>query len=362
MVLGVDSAGITPELIEARFNTVNPNTAAENLHQVALHYWMEYDLFNKMLGKAGDIHTFRLPSVGLFSSPLTVDYLFGMPKNGFYQSRSADIRHVRMSVAGQTHEDFVTFVKQSGIYSSYLESSIFEQLFKRSQGTGVSAVQLLMDAAAQQIPIYTIDQENASSILPRLVISSETKIDISNALNAGKIVIIPESEPRKVGWSGTGYIIQDPETGSGAYMITGGLNGGGLVECEPETVPLIQAVQLLVMTAIIIAILAGIIYTTPILVGTGIAVGGKVVAAVKVLMISMGISFLAFPAYAASSQDCGCVFVKQVYYSGPCKTCVYKCPGYGAPVTFPQAVDAPCMPVGEDGLVDTSFIQPPCRY
>jgi len=362
MVLGVDSAGITPELVEARFNTVNSNTAAENLHQVALHYWMESDLFNKMLGKAGGVHSFRLPSVGLFSSPLTVDYLFGMPRNGFYQSRNADIRHVRMSVAGQTPEDFVTFVKQSGIYSSYLESSIFEQLFQRTQGSGISAVQLLMDAAAQQIPIYSIDQENASSILPRLVISPEAKTDIINSLNAGKIVIVSESEPRKVGWSGIGYIIQDPETGSGAYMISGGLNGGGLVECEPETVPLVQAVQLLIMTAIIIAILASLIYGLPVLVGAGVAAGGQVVTALKALMIGMGISVLAFPAYAASSQDCGCVFVREVHYSGPCKTCMYKCPGWGSLVTFPQAVDALCMPVGENGLVDTSLIQPPCRY
>jgi RHS repeat-associated protein len=58
----------------------------------------------------------------------------------------------------------------------------------------------------------------------------------------------------------------------------------------------------------------------------------------------------------------GCTFVREVYYGGPCKTCWYACPGYGAPVTFPQAVGAACPTVGSNGLVDTSQIQPPCSY
>lgn len=31
-------------------------------------------------------------------------------------------------------------------------------------------------------------------------------------------------------WSGTGYMVIDPETGAGAYMISGGLCGGSTVE------------------------------------------------------------------------------------------------------------------------------------
>ncbi len=31
-------------------------------------------------------------------------------------------------------------------------------------------------------------------------------------------------------WSGTGYIVTNPETGAGAYMISGGLNGGAASE------------------------------------------------------------------------------------------------------------------------------------
>lgn len=57
----------------------------------------------------------------------------------------------------------------------------------------------------------------------------------------------------------------------------------------------------------------------------------------------------------------GCKFVREVHYGGPCKTCWYKCPGYGGPVTFPQAVGNPCPGISPDGLVNTSQIDPQCR-
>lgn len=57
-----------------------------------------------------------------------------------------------------------------------------------------------------------------------------------------------------------------------------------------------------------------------------------------------------------------CQFKREIYYGGACKTCLYNCPGYGGPVTFPQAKDKQCPPIGSNGLVDTSFIDPTCRY
>jgi hypothetical protein len=41
IVLGINGNGITQEIVEARFNAVENNSAAENLHQIALHYWMD---------------------------------------------------------------------------------------------------------------------------------------------------------------------------------------------------------------------------------------------------------------------------------------------------------------------------------
>lgn len=57
----------------------------------------------------------------------------------------------------------------------------------------------------------------------------------------------------------------------------------------------------------------------------------------------------------------GCKYQFEKYYSGDCKQCVYECPGYHAPVVFPQGKNAQCMGFTPGGLVDTSQITPECR-
>ncbi|MBU1559218.1 MAG: hypothetical protein KJ588_05370, partial [Gammaproteobacteria bacterium] len=61
--------------------------------------------------------------------------------------------------------------------------------------------------------------------LPILQVDSDIKSDIQNSVNAGYGVTIPEREITYCGWQGTGYIIQDPMTGAGACLITGGAAG-----------------------------------------------------------------------------------------------------------------------------------------
>lgn len=51
------------------------------------------------------------------------------------------------------------------------------------------------------------------------------KDDIQNAINAGKVVTVSKTNITHNGWTGCGYIITNPETGAGAYMISGGISG-----------------------------------------------------------------------------------------------------------------------------------------
>ncbi len=75
------------------------------------------------------------------------------------------------------------------------------------------------------MPIYSINQTNANTVLPQLQVSDDVKNDIVNAINAGKIVVVAKANVTYNGWTGCGYIISDPITGAGAYMISGGANG-----------------------------------------------------------------------------------------------------------------------------------------
>ena len=52
--------------------------------------------------------------------------------------------------------------------------------------------------------------------------------DIINAVNNGNIVIIPEKTVTINQWSGSGYMILDPDSCACGYMISGGLSGGAM--------------------------------------------------------------------------------------------------------------------------------------
>lgn len=55
-----------------------------------------------------------------------------------------------------------------------------------------------------------------------------SEVEIRNRVNAGKVVTAHEQAINFNGWVGEGYIIVDPQTGTGAYKIAGGGNGGVL--------------------------------------------------------------------------------------------------------------------------------------
>jgi len=119
------------------------------------------------------------------------------------------------------------YVLVSGMDSSALEHSVPEQLWSTTDNPayGISAVKALKIANDQGIPIYTINQTNIDTILPQLQIDADAKTDIRNAVNAGKEVTVSKTNITYNGWTGCGYIIIDPETGEGAYMISGGMSG-----------------------------------------------------------------------------------------------------------------------------------------
>ena len=87
-------------------------------------------------------------------------------------------------------------------------------------------LQALQLANAQGQKIYKIDSTNIDIVLPKLNLSNTIKQNIQNSVNQGKYVLTHTDNVSVPGWSGSGYAIIDPLTGSNAYMISGGANGG----------------------------------------------------------------------------------------------------------------------------------------
>jgi hypothetical protein len=211
-------------------NLSKDDIVGDSLYAKALSYYSMLDVTDYVTAKTMGVLTIRLPSESIFSLELNVNSFFASPlavsSGGF--SMDVDRAMALVKVLDGNVERPKQFMLISGMNSSALEHSIPEQLFSTpdNPAQGISAIKALKIANDQGIPIYTINQSNIDSILPQLQVDSGTIIDIRNAVNAGKIVTISKTDISYNGWTGCGYIIIDPNTGAGAYMISGGLSGG----------------------------------------------------------------------------------------------------------------------------------------
>jgi hypothetical protein len=267
IAIGITGNGFPREVLEKRLAAHPVDGAPEYLHQIGLHYWMECDALGEAAAKGHDVHMLRLPSVGVFSAPLSVSYFFGSPRSGVYQGRTMDVRLSFLGAAGADPAKVLDFMKQSGFQGSYLEGSVFDQLKDRSTDPrikGISAVHLLQSAMAQGVPVYRITPANSSSVLPLLALSSAVKSDISNALSQGKTVLAPERNIDLGPWAGAGYIIQDETTGAGAYMVSGGLAGGGLLDCIKDLVPDWDTLLAIIFFLLLIFLIIAAILSAPV--------------------------------------------------------------------------------------------------
>lgn len=105
-----------------------------------------------------------------------------------------------------------------------------ERLFSTDehQAQGISAVKALAIASAEGQRIWTITQDNLNEALSSINLSAEIETEIRNAILVGKVATAHEQPISFAGGTNTGYLLIDPLTGAGAYLIAGGQSGGVL--------------------------------------------------------------------------------------------------------------------------------------
>ncbi|MEW6096115.1 MAG: hypothetical protein AB1567_06280, partial [bacterium] len=239
--IGLDIGGVSKEMLQKRVDKISAtkefleknqissvtkdDLLGEFLYTMGISYFSEVDAINSIAAKSLKIINIRMPSEGMAFFDLSVTYLFSFPisakASGIKLDVARNVDFARSSEGDTTKEK--QYVVSSGIISSILEHSIFEQVFG---GEAISAVKILEIANNAKIPIYSIDKSNIEKVLPDLSVDVDVIADIQNAVNAGCVVTIPKQEISFEGWTGTGYIIIDPETGDGSYLISGGMAGG----------------------------------------------------------------------------------------------------------------------------------------
>ena len=196
-----------------------------------LGYWSQLLAISHIQGLANQT-SFNLPNgYGTFGYVPDVAYLFGLPNKAL--ESGGVVFNLRTAWNNIPKDGDMSKWKglnlQAGTLMSTLEHAIPELMFNTDPANpveGVSAVKALQIAAQQGQRIYHITQQNRDTVLPQLNLGSLARTEIIQGLNAGKEVITHTDQISVPGWTGEGYIITDPETGAGAYKISGGGNGG----------------------------------------------------------------------------------------------------------------------------------------
>jgi hypothetical protein len=243
--IGIDSQGISAkqlETVKTRMETVKTQLKTKQfegltkdgvigdmLYAGVLSYFAANDLNLKMINYSGKALGYRLPSFGTFSTSLKPSYFFGIPQRVKMAGIRVNIDFLNKTLwaIDNNREATIALTRQIGITASALEHRIPELLFtnKEHPGEAVSAVKALAIAAKEGQKIYTVTRENMASVLPVLNVRSDVKDDIRDAVAVGKVATISKNQITVGSWTGVGYIITDPKTGTGAYMISGGDNG-----------------------------------------------------------------------------------------------------------------------------------------
>ncbi len=191
-------------------------------------YFAQLDAVNTITASMAGINYQRDVSFGMTGVYADVDTLFGIPTSSRTGGLFLDIKADNFFVVADdaNSEKTKAFVKAAGIAGSYLEGILYPRLFG-TQAEGVSTMSLLRLANTQGIPIYNINQENVESAIGELAVPGALKDDIVAQVNQGLEITIPKTTlTTPSGWTGTGYIVSDPQTGAAGYMISGGLAGG----------------------------------------------------------------------------------------------------------------------------------------
>lgn len=208
------------------------NMVGDLLYGTVFSYFALNDFQDQISAQNSSMLSYRLPSYGTFSTDIQTQYWFGLPRNVTFGGLSMDIDHMKQHRVSKTNnkEEAIAFSQAIGMRMSAMEHMVPEQIFstENDKAQGISAVKALSIASQQGQKIWTIDKSNLNLALSRINLGADAENDIRNAVNAGKIATAHEGRINFNGWVGEGYTLIDPNTGAGAYMISGGGNGGFL--------------------------------------------------------------------------------------------------------------------------------------
>ncbi len=197
----------------------------ELLHGISIEYFSKANNAARSLAALMHMQNTNVTSGSFVSVRVSYANVFGIPLSpATIAGLNLDVQRYMQSPFSITgdNDQRKEFVQIQGLNSSFFEHSIMEMIAGLESISTVKALQIANETG---VPIYTITTSNINDVLPGLTVLQEVKTDIQNAINAGKEVTISRDNVRLNDWTGVGFIVRDPNTGGGAYMISGGTGG-----------------------------------------------------------------------------------------------------------------------------------------
>ncbi len=163
-------------------------------------------------------------SVGI---SLTPKYVSGVAVSVSPDSTYIDADLSTATPAGLTKDTRRDFTRASGLSGSAHEHLILKDCF---QTDAISTARAISLANACEVPVITLNRGNWASLSPSLELPAYIKAQMRDQVNAGYTVTTPTQPIIYMDFTGEGWMVTDPATGEGAYLISGGLSGGKVVE------------------------------------------------------------------------------------------------------------------------------------
>ncbi|MGI9279684.1 MAG: transglutaminase domain-containing protein [Endozoicomonas sp.] len=219
------------KLSNAEFDALSQHgVVGDLLYATILSYFAQNDVHDQVSSENSDVVQYRAPSFGLFMTNVTPQYWFGMPRDVRFGGLVMDVDNYSVISVHKSNERklWSNYNFSIGKRSSAMEHIVPEQMFSTSESSayGISAMKALLLAAQEGQRILSITRDNLEEAMQILNLSDDVEREIKQGVSSGKVVTAHEKNIAYKGWVGAGYLIIDPDTGAGAYKISGGENGG----------------------------------------------------------------------------------------------------------------------------------------
>ncbi|MEE9176017.1 MAG: transglutaminase family protein [Thermodesulfobacteriota bacterium] len=202
----------------------NKTLARESLYLIGSNFFLSSDFYTDGLADTNGMRWARAkPGIVFITKENKVESFDGLPIAVSNGGTSVDLKLDHVTLSASLNET-VTFNLQRGMVVSAYEGVILEDFYDI---IGVSALTIFNKAITENIPIHVITKDTLDR-LNLLDISTGDKENIRELLQISSdyYAFIPAEDIQIGKWNGVGYAIIDIRTGTGKYLLSGGLAGG----------------------------------------------------------------------------------------------------------------------------------------